>query len=207
MAGKKSMCKIGAVILAAGKSTRMGKPKLLLPYKGKPLFMHPLQLALQHQLHPIVCITGCYHEQMRHLLSPLEKDVAVVFNSSFESGMASSLKIGIQSMPKQVDAALIFLGDQPLIPEKVVQRIMKEFKKSKREGIKIIRPLFGKRLGHPILFEKSLFREFDGLEGDEGGKSIINRHKEALKLLHFEREEWGIDIDTEEEYRILIEKD
>lgn len=200
------MCKIGAIILAAGKSKRMGKPKLLLPFNGKPLITYPFQLALHHRLNPIVCVTGCYHEQIQNLFSS-ERDITLVFNHQFEKGMASSLKAGIHTIKEKVDAVLIFLGDQPLIPKEVVQTIIEEYKKGKLKGVKIIRPLFGKTVGHPILFDQSLFYEFDTLQGDEGGKSILKRHQASLKYLPFKNEQWGIDIDTEDEYRTLLKKD
>ena len=200
------MCKIGAVILAAGKSMRMGKPKLLLPFKGVPLFTYPLNLALHNHLQPIVCVTGRYHDQITQILVPIKKDITLSFNSLFESGMASSLKSGIRAVGEDVDAVLIFLGDQPLIPNEVVQKIIEEYIKGKKAGIKIVRPLFGDRLGHPILFDRSLFHEFDALQGDEGGKSILKRHQASLKLLQFPNSDWGIDIDTEEEYRTLLKR-
>lgn len=200
------MCKIGAVILAAGKSVRMGKPKLLLPYKGNPLFTYPLKLALHQQLQPIVCVTGRYHVQMKEIIEFEKMNITLTYNPFFESGLSSSLKAGIHTMKDQVDGAMIFLGDQPLIPNEVVQKIHEEFKKEKKKGIKIIRPLFGNRFGHPILFDRSLFPEFNKLQGDEGGKSILKHHQASLKLLQFANEDWGIDIDTQEEYETLLKR-
>lgn len=200
------MCKIGAVILAAGKSVRMGKPKLLMPFKGNPLFTYPLKLAIHQQLQPIVCVTGRYHEQIKEILELEKNDITLTYNPFFESGLASSLKAGIHTIKDQVDGAMIFLGDQPLIPNEVVQKMIEEYKKGKKKGIKIIRPLFGSRLGHPILFDQSLFPEFNVLQGDEGGKSILKKHQVSLKLLHFQNEDWGIDIDTEEEYQTLLKR-
>ncbi len=198
------MSNIGAIILAAGMSSRMGKPKLLLPFKGLPLITYPHMLALQNALKPIVCVTGHYDEQMSSVLAPIVPNITLHNNSYYESGMASSLKAGISAVYGKVDAVMIFLGDQPLVPNEVVQTIIAHYLASKEAGIKIVRPLFGHRLGHPILFDSSLFDEFDALQGDEGGKSIIQRHQNAVKLLQFPNSDWGKDIDTEEEYMTLL---
>ena len=199
------MPNIGAIILAAGMSSRMGKPKLLLPFKGVPLIKYPYMLAQQNALQPIVCVTGSYDEQITNVLAPVEQNVTLHYNSHYESGMASSLKAGIRAVTGKVDAVMIFLGDQPLVPNKVVQTIISQYRASE-EAIKIVRPLFGQRLGHPILFDGSLFDEFETLQGDEGGKSIIQRHRNAVKLLQFPNSDWGIDIDTEEEYLTLLKR-
>ena len=199
------MPNIGAIILAAGMSSRMGKPKLLLPFKGAPLIKYPYMLAQQNALQPIVCVTGRYDEQITNVLAPVEQNVTLHYNSHYESGMASSLKAGIRAVTGKVDAVMIFLGDQPLVPNKVVQTIISQYRASE-EAIKIVRPLFGQRLGHPILFDSSLFDEFETLQGDEGGKSIIQRHRNAVKLLQFPNSDWGIDIDTEEEYLTLLKR-
>lgn len=200
------MANIGAIILAAGMSSRMGKPKLLLPFKGLPLITYPHLLAQQNSLHPIVCVTGRYDEQITSVLAPVEPNITLHYNPHYESGMASSLKAGIRAVYGKVDAVMIFLGDQPLVPNEAVQAIIAQYRDSEEAGIKIVRPLFGQRLGHPILFDSSLFDEFEALQGDEGGKSIIQRHQNAVKLMQFPNSDWGIDIDTEEEYLTLMKR-
>ena len=110
------MVNIGALILAAGKSTRMGKPKLLLPFKGAPLITHPVALAIRNQLQPIVCITGGYEEEIAKVLAHFQEHITIKHNLHYENGMASSLKEGIQILQGKVDAVIIFLGDQIFVP-------------------------------------------------------------------------------------------
>ena len=200
------MPNIGAIILAAGTSTRMGKPKLLLPFKGSPIITYPHLLALQNKLHPIVCITGRYDESIKNALIPWKESITVQFNPHYESGMSSSLKAGIQAVKGKVDAAMIFLGDQPLVPDEVIQTMIQQFIACKDEGVKIIRPLYNGQIGHPILFDSSLFDAFEALHGDEGGKTIIQQNTEYLKLIHFPNSDWGLDIDTPEEYSTLLRR-
>ena len=165
---------------------------------------HLLRYQHTYTLQPIVCVTGRYDEQITSVLA-VEQNVTLHYNSHYESGMASSLKAGIRAVSGKVDAVMIFLGDQPLVPNEVVQTIISQYRASE-ETIKIVRPLFGQRLGHPILFDSSLFDEFETLQGDEGGKSIIQRHQNNVKLLQFPNSDWGIDIDTEEEYLTLLKR-
>ena len=200
------MVNIGALIVAAGKSTRMGKPKLLLPFKGAPLITHPVSLAIQNQLQPIVCITGGYEERLTQALTPFHENITINYNPHYESGMASSLKEGIHALQGKVDAVIIFLGDQPLVPNKVIQTIIQEYKANKEKGVKIVRPIYNQQIGHPILFDSGLFHEFEALHGDEGGKGIIQQYKDYLKLIHFPNSDWGIDIDTPEEYLTLLKR-
>ena len=201
------MVKIGALILAAGKSTRMGKPKLLLPFKGAPILNHPVSLAIRNQLQPIVCITGGYEEQIANVLAHFQEHITIKHNPHYESGMASSLKEGIHALQGKVDAVIIFLGDQPLVPNKVIQTIIQEYKANKEKGVKIVRPIYDQQIGHPILFDSGLFHEFEALHGDEGGKGIIQQYKDDLKLIHFPNNDWGIDIDTPEEYLTLLKEE
>ncbi|MER1999755.1 MAG: nucleotidyltransferase family protein [Lysinibacillus sp.] len=201
------MYKIGAIILAAGSSSRMGEPKLLLPYKGVPIVAYPILRALQNDLHPIVCVTGRYDQLVRNALQAIEQKVTIQFNAQFESGMSTSLQQGIEFMKDKVDAVVIFLGDQPLLPNEVVQTIIQQYIATKNDGIKIIRPLYGEQIGHPILFDSSLFEAFKSIQGDEGGKSIIQQNAKFLKLIHFPNSDWGVDIDTPEDYANLMKKE
>ena len=201
------MTNIGALILAAGKSSRMGKPKLLLPFKGAPIVTHAVSLAIRNQLHPIVCVTGGYEGEVKHVLARFGENATIHYNPDFESGMASSLKEGIHALQGKVDAVIIFLGDQPLVPDFVVQTIIQEYNASKEKGVKIIRPIYNEQIGHPLLFDRNLFHEFETLFGDEGGKRIVQQHKDDLKLIHFPNSDWGIDIDTPEEYMTLLKRE
>lgn len=193
------MTKTGAIILAAGMSKRMETPKLLLPLNGAPMIYHPIALALQQKLNPIVVIAGQYIEEIKNVLKNCS-EITYVYNPDYQSGMASSLKLGIQTIAGQVDAAMIFLGDQPFVHKQVVRSLQVEYENEKDNGVWIVRPCYAGQQGHPILFDHNLFGHFATIKGDEGGRSIIRSHKNYLKLIDFSEILWGMDIDTPEDY-------
>ncbi|MEH7255054.1 nucleotidyltransferase family protein [Neobacillus niacini] len=190
------MSKIGAIILAAGLSKRMGQPKLLLPLKGKPLFRYPLELAIRNQLHPI-CLIGGQHINSFQAESIDIQNVEYIRNPNYEKGMSTSLKMGIHHLKDDTDAVFIFLADQPFVPDLVIQSMIEQYSK----GIRIVRPEYQGNLGHPILIDKSLYKEFQVLEGDQGGKEILKKYKNQTRILPFEDPFWGMDIDTFEDYQ------
>lgn len=195
------LMKIGAIILAAGSSKRMGEPKLLLPVKEKPMFLHAVERAIESNLSPIHVVAGKYITQIERELIGLP--VYTSFNKDYDKGMSTSLKLGIALVTGLCDAVIIFLADQPLVPLTVIESIKAKYMKCKS---KIIRPKYNSVPGHPILFDGSLFSDFIFIEGDSGGKTIIERYKTELEWLEFEEEEWGRDIDTREEYNQLLLK-
>lgn len=197
------MVNIGSIILAAGLSKRMGKPKLLLDFHGESIISYPVRLATTHHLDPIILVGGQYLQQIKERLIQYE-NITYIFNPNYESGMASSLKIGIQTVAKDVDATMIFLGDQPCVTDEVIHSLRNECIANKDTGIKIVRPRYDGKEGHPILFDKDLFHEFQSLEGDEGGKRILKKYKDAIKYIDFPVADWGKDIDTEEDYSNLL---
>ncbi|GGG13692.1 nucleotidyltransferase family protein [Paenibacillus abyssi] len=189
---------IGAVILAAGMSTRMGQPKQLLPLAGKPLFRYAVNTAVTAGLSPIVLVAGKHAAELRNHTVDLP-ELEVIENRDYASGMASSLRLGMKAITGRVDAAIICLADQPFVPELVIRKMMEHYNACQKEGIRIIRPAYDGVPGHPVLIDKELFHEFEAIQGDEGGKAIIKRHYARLKLVSFEKSEWGKDIDSPED--------
>lgn len=199
------MCKIGAIILAAGQSKRMGEPKLFLPFQGNPIIKYPIEMALQHKLHPIVVVGGNYYHQLKGELEPFHSSISVMYNEKYANGMSTSLIKGINSVENELDAVLIFLGDQPLVADQVVKKLIDTYQKNRENGIYIVRPRYEQRPGHPILFDRCLFNQFQHIKGDEGGKSIIKANKEHLRYVDFEQSDWNLDIDTKQDYEYLIQ--
>jgi molybdenum cofactor cytidylyltransferase len=191
------MSRIGAIILAAGMSKRMGKPKLLMSLKDKPLFRYPLEQAIRNQLNPI-CLIGGQHMQAFQMEAADLQNLEYIDNPDYENGMSTSLKKGINNMKGRSDATFIFLADQPFVPDKVIQSMLEQF----RIGTRIVRPQYQGNFGHPILIDKSLYDEFIMIDGDKGGKEIIKKYKSETRILSFEDSIWGMDIDTEEDYQI-----
>jgi molybdenum cofactor cytidylyltransferase len=191
------MYRVGAIILAAGMSKRMGQPKLLMSLKGKTLFRYPLEQAIRNQLSPI-CLIGGQHMQAFQMEAADLQNVEYIDNPNYEKGMSTSLKKGIKNVKGRSDAAFIFLADQPFVPDKVIQTMIQQFGKDTR----LVRPQYQGNFGHPILIDNSLYDEFLKIEGDQGGKEIIKKYKNETRILSFKDSIWGMDIDTEEDYQI-----
>jgi|SRR5690625_4945731 len=199
MAARDEQPSIGAIILAAGMSQRMGQAKLLLPLHGKPLFQHVLEVVNHHLIDQIVFITGLLSEEISEQIITSEK-VEVLHNPDYRTGMATSLRYGIEHIKEQVDATFIFLADQPFVPVQVMESIIEHYQIGQQEGILIIRPSYQHVVGHPVLFDAQLFPEFNDIEGDEGGKGIIQKYHHALQVIPFANPIWGRDIDTPTDY-------
>ncbi|MBM7644104.1 molybdenum cofactor cytidylyltransferase [Scopulibacillus daqui] len=192
------MASIGAIILAAGMSRRMGFPKLLADFNGKPLFRYAVETAVQSALQPIVLVGGERVNALRQLTCDLPM-VQVIDNPEYSKGMASSLKLGIAKVTGRVDGAMIFLADQPLVPGEVISELIKQYKSARNQGIQIIRPNYNGMLGHPVLFDSRLFKAFHQINGDEGGRSIVSNHNDKLLIVNFKNPYWGADVDTPED--------
>lgn len=195
----------GAVILAAGMSKRMGKPKLLLPLNHKPLFLYPVETAVSVGLKPIVVITGKYDKEIKKSLSSFPH-IMTMKNDQYESGMSTSLKLGIDYLEDMVDAAFVFLSDQPFVTREVILKMIGEFRIYSELGYRVVRPVFNGKEGHPILFHADLFAEFKHLQGDSGGKGILKQHEQLIRRVPFQDLIWGFDIDTPVDYQYALEQ-
>ncbi|QRG67990.1 nucleotidyltransferase family protein [Brevibacillus choshinensis] len=193
------MLRVGAIVLAAGQSRRMGSAKQFLPLRGKPLFRHAVERAAACQLSPILLIGGEHSERLRQLTRDLP-EVEVLDNREYATGMASSLRRGMEAVAGRVDAVLVFLADQPYVPDQVVQSLIQTYADHRAEGVKIVRPIYQNTAGHPVLFDAALLGEFTCVTGDQGGKDIIDKYKSHLKKVRFARADWNLDIDTPDDY-------
>lgn len=135
------MPRIGAIVLAAGLSRRMGEAKQFLPLRGKPLFRHAVERAIASELSPILLIGGEHSERLRQLTSDLPQ-VEVLDNREYATGMASSLRVGMETASGRVDAVLVFLIDQPYVPDHVVQALIHTYAENRAEGVRIVRPVY-----------------------------------------------------------------
>ncbi|WP_400164516.1 nucleotidyltransferase family protein [Brevibacillus sp. TJ4] len=194
------MAEIGAIILAAGMSSRMGSAKQFLPLGEKPLFRHAVDRAVASGLAPILVVGGEHHEKLREQTSDLPQ-VEVFHNPHYATGMASSLACGIRAMTGKADAVLVFLADQPYVPGQVIQALVDTYRQQRDAGVRIVRPLYAGEAGHPVLFDAALFAELAQVTGDQGGKEVVSQYKQHLRTIPFERAEWGLDVDTPDDYR------
>ena len=189
--------RICALVLAAGRSSRFGKSKMLAKLEGKALIRHAAENALE-QLENVYVVLGREAERVKATLEDLPLEF--VENLNFASGMSSSIKVGIQALePNDFDAALIVLGDQPRVPHVVFKTLLEELERS---SAAIVVPIFQGVRGHPALFAREVWPELLALEGDSGGKAIIEKSPARVHRVKFDFPVPD-DVDTLEDLKRL----
>lgn len=188
-----------AVVLAAGRSSRMGDHKLLLPLGGQPLAGYAIKAALASRAQHVLVVLGYEAEKLRAALPP--GTYQVVENAHYAAGMATSLRAGIAAVPGNAAGAIILLADQPLLTAAHVNLLLAE---TETAPDAIVAASYDGRRGNPVYFPRSLFGEVLTIEGDEGGRSIIERHSERLRLVALEPVEATLDVDRPGEYEALV---
>jgi molybdenum cofactor cytidylyltransferase len=189
---------VGGVILAAGLGRRMGVPKLLLPWQGRPLVRHVAEAALASQLDGLLVVTGYRADDVASALEGLP--LQIVANSDYEAGLSTSLHAGIRALAGHYSAAMIMLGDQPLLTTEIVDRLLQAYWATQAP---LVAPVAGQRRGNPVLFARGLFPELLTIRGDEGARAIINAHRTELHTVPVD-ESVFFDVDTPEAYAGLI---
>lgn len=189
------------VILAAGQSSRMGQPKQLLKYQNKTLLQHAIDTAKQSSVQSIIVVLGSNAD----IILP-ETDVfgiQVVKNDDWQTGMASTIGCGIQTLRTQntdVDAVILMVCDQPFATSDLLNSLIE---KQKETGKSIIASQYGGTIGTPALFQKQFFTELMELKGDSGAKKVMMQDKDLLATVPFSK--GSIDIDTIDDYKTLVE--
>ncbi len=184
---------IAAILLAAGRSTRMGgSNKLLAELQGKKLVRIAAEQALASKAKQVIVVTGHQAELVEQALSGLK--VKFVRNPDFAGGLASSVKAGIAAVVTDADGAVICLGDMPLIDAHLIDRLIEAFTPDR--GNLIVVPVADGRRGNPVLWSRRFFAELMGLEGDIGARHLIAKHGEAVAEVPVEGEGAFLDIDT-----------
>src|SRR4051794_31596315 len=184
---------IAAVILAAGRSTRMGGPnKLLAEIGGKSLVRIVAEQALASKAAPVIVVTGHQAADIAKALRGLKVDF--VYNPDFADGLASSVKAGIAAVPAKADGAIVCLGDMPLIDAHLIDRLIAAFAPD-RGGL-IAMPVSDGRRGNPVLWSRRFFKELMTLDGDIGARHLIAKHGEAVAEVPVEGHGAFLDIDT-----------
>lgn len=167
--------KIAAVVLAAGRSSRMApRNKLLELVEGKPIVVRVAEVALASRADPVIVVTGCDAERIAAALAGLK--ATIVHNAAFEDGLSSSLRTGLSALPSDSDGALILLGDMPGIEGGLLDTLMAAFAGPDA----ICAPVRDGRQGNPILWGSGYFAEMMALTGDVGAKQLIARHSDCV---------------------------
>ena len=195
--------RVGAVVLAAGSSSRMGVPKQTLQFRGQSMLRRAALAALGAGCRPVVVVTGAHAEQSRGELRGL--NVLEVVNALWETGMASSVRAGVEGLvgaDPEVAAAVLMLCDQPHVTAEVISGLVAAYRAT---GRPVVASEYGGSFGVPALFGRALFAELARLEGSAGAKQVIKRHAAEAHFLPFSGGE--VDVDTPDDFSRLIIED
>jgi molybdenum cofactor cytidylyltransferase len=185
--------KVAAIVLAAGRSTRMGGPnKLLAELDGKKLVRIVAEQARASKAREVIVVTGHQAELVEQALAGL--DVRFVRNPDYAGGLASSVKAGIAAVADAVDGAVVCLGDMPMVSRDLLDRLIDTFEPDR--GNLIVVPVSDGRRGNPVLWSRRFFKELMTLDGDVGARHVIARHTEAVAEVPVDGDGAFLDIDT-----------
>ena len=192
---------VAAVVLAAGRSTRMGEPKQLLRVGERTVLERTVENVREADVEEIVLVLGYSAEEIRRELpADLSDGLRIVVNRQYKEGMASSLREGLSAVSGQMDGALIVLADQPFVRSETIDRIVERYRGSEAE---IVIPFFEGRRGNPVLLDRSVFPEAMALEGDTGFRAMFSSHAVGIENVDVDDSGILLDIDDRADYERL----
>jgi molybdenum cofactor cytidylyltransferase len=187
--------KIAAVVLAAGRSSRMGPAnKLLADVDGAPMVRRVVEAAVASQAKPVIVVTGNEQGKIQATLRGCK--VTFVHNPKFAEGMSTSLQAGLATLPANLDGALICLGDMPMVTAAALDRLIAAF--NPLEGRAICVPTWNGKRGNPVLWDRRFFAAMADLAGDVGAKHLIGEHADLVAEVAMSDDAVLTDIDTPE---------
>jgi molybdenum cofactor cytidylyltransferase len=185
-----------AIVLAAGSSDRMGRPKQLLEWRGKPFIRTVIETALAAGLDPVRVVLGAHHAEVRAVIQDLQ--VEIIHNTDWSQGQSTSVRAGVAHLDVSVGGAVFFLVDQPQIPATLVRKLVEHHATTLA---KITAPLVAGERGNPVLFDRATFQDFENLTGDRGARVLFRKYKIDWVPWHDERP--LLDVDTHLDYEKL----
>jgi molybdenum cofactor cytidylyltransferase len=186
---------IAALVLAAGRSSRMGGPnKLLAEIAGRPLVRIAVEEALASRARPVIVVTGHQRERVEAALAGLP--VALVHNPHFADGLGTSLKAGVAALPAEADGVIVCLGDMPQVDAALIDRLIGAFDPDK--GALVVMPTIDGKRGNPVVWSRRFFGDLMAVEGDVGARYLIGRYPEAVAEVPLSGNAALTDIDTPE---------
>ena len=189
---------ISAILLAAGQSKRMnGENKLTKEIHGISLIKHSVKNILASSIAELIVILGYQKEIIEELIDKKEK-IKCVFNKNFESGMASSIKIGLDNLSKKTEAFFICLGDMPMVSHDIYNQLIKS-----KDNKEIIVPTYKGQQGNPVLFNKSMKEKVINISGDVGAKKILELNKDKILNLEINDQNITKGFNTQDDFNSL----
>jgi molybdenum cofactor cytidylyltransferase len=191
---------IAGIVLAAGRSSRLGRPKQLLPVHGEPLIRHTLRHVLASSLDQVILVVGHEADEVCTAVAGLHAECVV--NPDAAAGQSTSVRAGLAALSPDVEAAVFILGDQPGVDPKVIDALIGAWRES---GSAVVAPRYEDRLGNPVLFDRRVFPELALLGGDAGARPIVRAYQDS-GTLHLVPVNGAAppDVDTEADYAALI---
>ena len=195
--GPKKDQRVAAVVLAAGRSTRMGAiNKLIAEIGGKPLVRIAAEQALASRASPVIVVTGHEREKVAAALDGLP--VRLVHNPAYAEGLGTSLKAGIAAVPAEADGAVVCLGDMPQVDSALIDRLIAAF--DPERGALVVVPSIAGRRGNPVLWSRRFFPDLMAVQGDIGARHLIGAYAEAVVEVPVAGEAALTDVDTPESF-------
>ena len=204
---------VSAVVLAAGMSTRMGRNKLLLTFRDKPLVVHAVDTLLASKAGEIIVVLGYESEKVWDRLEDYagqisnggqRRRVRLVKNPDYRDGLSTSVRTGVQAVSPEAEAIMIYLADQPLLEPGDVDRIIEAFATAKADDKMIVVPFFKEERGNPVVLDASLRDSILGIIGDVGCKGVIKRYPEKVYAIEMENDHVVRDVDDVQAYERLV---
>jgi molybdenum cofactor cytidylyltransferase len=187
--------RVAAVVLAAGRSTRMGdQNKLLSDLGGRPLVRIAVEHALASKARPVIVVTGHQHDKVKEALKGLE--VTFAHNQNFADGLSTSLKTGIAALSKESDGVIVCLGDMPQVEAALINRLLAAF--DPERGAFVVAPTVGGQRGNPVVWSRRFFPELSTLNGDVGARGLLANYPEAIVEVPVSSDGVLVDVDTPE---------
>lgn len=190
------------VVLAAGTSSRLGQPKQLLDFHGRPLLQHAVDAMEASGLFDVVLVLGHRADEIRAAVE-LGPGTRVAVNPDYAQGQATSLRTGLRAAGETSQAVVVILGDQPGVTGLMVRTVVETYLAT---GSKIVQASFRGKPNHPTLFDRELWPELEAVEGDQGAREILKKHPEMLVRVQFDRDV-PPDLDTWADYERLTGKE
>ncbi|MBG0861123.1 MAG: nucleotidyltransferase family protein [Bacteroidales bacterium] len=189
------MSEIWSIILAAGESTRMKTPKMLLPFNGLTIIEKVIENVGKSVVDKTILVLGANREKILKVTGHLQ--VKHCYNENYKQGMLSSVICGFRALPDDYRAVLVILGDQPFIGAEIINSVIDAYNRS---GKGILMPVFGSKRGHPLLIDRKYRNEIEKLDPGEGLRSLYRKFTDDVFEVKTENQLILKDIDTEEDY-------
>ena len=190
---------ISALLLAAGESKRMGRPKLLLPLGGSTIIEQAVDNLLGSRVDEVVVVVGYRAQELERKIA--RKPVKIVRNRRYRQGMSTSLIAGLSAIDRRAQAIMVALADQPFVESPLIDELLEEFKKHDR-GILV--PVCQGRRGHPVVLSLKYRERLLALRGDVGARQLIEENPDDVLEVPVESESVNVDLNTPEDYTRLV---